>query len=534
LRLLVAGLITLIILTAGCIQEAPARGVQNSRGELEIHGVTLNSPHPGEPLKIIVNGKADRLVIELKTPSGVMNLSTKKSENIFIAEVNTTEGVYEVMRVYAYLNGKKLVRTIEKKIKVFDLPKITLWNVSRLNESGEIIVEVKISDSSEIKRAILTYEDKSVELETGGSIFIGTLRIKSPEEAGKISFTVTAVDSFNNTATQNFVIDWPLRDAYSYFVVKNGFNPQLAIRLFDNNKLFQYIYSWDRNLTFIILNIADCNGERIEDNIVYKVLKLVKDYQSANLYFNILYRTQTCRAKEEVLNALNYYVDAVLKQNLPEHDYDVLKLFINASNKDPELVDFEPIIVKDNYGHRVIIDSYNKPRDTWMIVEFIKRNPYVASDDNLYLPVNMLIKEMAWNFFDNKFGPRYADKHHNNLSDEELDKIYQPTNEDIWYIIQKLWDYYYTGIGKRYQYVKWWDKQEFAKQYPTELERKLILIGLWDLPNQVADFSHTHPDIRGGWDYDVVWGLKAQKLFVDQLEQMYDILEQTRTTSKGK
>ncbi|WP_456395555.1 hypothetical protein [Thermococcus sp.] len=234
--------------------------------------------------------------------------------------------------------------------------------------------------------------------------------------------------------------------------------------------------------------------------------------------------------------ALHYYVTAV-KRGLPMHDYSILSEFLSAANKNPELVDFEPIIVKDNYGHSIIIDSYNKPRDTWMIVEFIKRNPYVASNDNLYLPVNMLIKEMAWNFFDNKFGPRYADKYHNNLSDEELNKIYQPTNEDIWYVIQKLWDYYYTGIGKRYQYVKWWDKQEFAKQYPSELERKLILIGLWDLPNQVADFSHTHTETHGKLVYqvyDVVWGLKAQKLFVDQLEQMYDILEQTRTTNKGK
>jgi len=413
-------------------------------------------------------------------------------------------------------------------------PEIMVDNITKYQNNGSVLVKARIKDFSGVNEAYLIYDNSTITLNKTNSYYQAGFSIANPEDASKIEFTIIASDVFNNTAKKNFTIGWDLRDGYVYFVNKNNFNKSLALQLFDNRPILQNIYASDRNLTKEILFIANNSNKDLQENIAFLALNYTDNKQEARLYFDILYNTQTYQANQDLIKALDYYVDAILKQNLPEHDYSILKLFINASNKNPELVDFEPIIVKDNYGHRVIIDSYNKPRDTWMIVEFIKRNPYVASDDNLYLPVNTMIKEMAWNFFDNKFGPRYADKHHNNLSDEELDKIYQPDSKDIWYIIQKLWDYYYNGIGKRYQYVKWWDRQEFAEQYPTELERKLILIGLWDLPNQVADLNHTHTDIRGGWDYDVVWGLKAQKLFVDQLEQMYDILEQTRTTSKGK
>ncbi|MCD6482905.1 MAG: hypothetical protein J7K83_01380 [Candidatus Aenigmarchaeota archaeon] len=429
-------------------------------------------------------------------------------------------------------NNTTTTSTIEQKDTT--PPNIIIDNITKYQNNGSVLVKARIKDFSGVNEAYLIYDSNTITLNKTNSYYQAGFSIANPEDASKIEFTIIANDPFNNTAKKNFEIDWNLRDAYSYFVNKNNFNKSLALQLFDNRPILQNIYASDKNLTKEILFIANNSNKDLQENIAFLALGYADSEQEAKLYFDILYNTQTYQANKELIKALDYYVDAILKQNLPEHDYSILKLFINASNKNPELVDSEPIIVKDNYGHRVIIDSYNKPRDTWMIVEFIKRNPYVASDDNLYLPVNMLIKEMAWNFFDNKFGPRYADKHHNNLSDEELDKIYQPDSKDIWYIIQKLWDYYYNGIGKRYQYVKWWDKQEFAKQYPTELERKLILIGLWDLPNQVADLNHTHTDIRGGWDYDVVWGLKAQKLFVDQLEQMYDILEQARTTSKGK
>ncbi|MGQ4892964.1 MAG: hypothetical protein ACP6IP_10865 [Candidatus Njordarchaeia archaeon] len=533
---LVSLLIGSTVYASGCLANDHSNTTTTSTAieQPSVNSININSPLPGEQLIIDVSANADLVKAEIGFNSVLKNYTLTKQNGLFELRLDTREGIYNIEKIYACLADECTSKEIDEQVEVFDNPEIILDNITKYQNNGSVLVKARIKDGSGVNEAYLIYDNSTITLNKTNGYYQAGFSLINPEDASKIRFTIIASDVFNNTAKKNFEIDWDLRDGYIYFVNKNNFNKSLALQLFDNRAILQNIYASDKNLTKEILFIANNSNKDLQENIAFLALNYTDSEQEAKLYFDILYNTQTYQANKELIKALDYYVDAILKQNLPEHDYSILKLFIDASNKNPELVDFEPIIVKDNYGHRVIIDSYNKPRDTWMIVEFIKRNPYVANNDNLYLPVNMMIKEMAWNFFDNKFGPRYADKHHNDLSDEELNKIYQPTNEDIWYIIQKLWDYYYNGIGKRYQYVKWWDKQEFAKQYPSELERKLILIGLWDLPNQVADLNHTHPDIRGGWDYDVVWGLKAQKLFVDQLEQMYDTLEKTRTTNQGK
>jgi len=523
-------LLVLTLLTAGCI------GSPNLQAKTpRVFSVDVNSPAPGGELEVTVRAEAESVTLNMINGDRTTVYTLNREGGVFRLRINVGEGIYILSGLKACIEGTCIEEKLNREIRVFDAPKISLENATEIPEKGSIEVTLKIKDYSGIGSISVACGRENGEwVKTSPGTYKVRCMVPSPEETGVVPLTVSASDPHNNTAEKTFSLNWSIRSAYMYFVSKHGFNTSLALELFENKPKIPNFYSVDRELVRVILAVANASDKRLEDNVAFLVLNYTDSEREAKLYFDILYNTQTYKAREELLKALDYYVDAVLKENLPKHNYSVLKLFINASNKDPELVDFEPIIVKDNYGHAITIDSYNKPRDTWMIVEFIKRNPYVANDDNLYLPVNMMIKEMAWNFFDNKFGPRYADKYHNNLTEGELNKIYQPTNEDIWYVIQKLWDYYYTGIGKRYQYVKWWDKEEFARQYPTELERKLILIGLWDLPNQVADLNHTHTDERGGWDYDVVWGLRGQKLFVDQLEVMYDILEQTRTTNQGK
>jgi len=526
-------LVFLITFALGCTEKgnSPTTGSQSPSISYQllkpkIQNIKVNQARPGGELKIEIRAKAERIILEMETPLGVRNYTMERAGEIFTLKLKTDEGVYRVLRVYAFLKGEKTVKKVDKSIEVFDKPQIKIEAIAK--RSNEFLIKIALRDYTRIREAFMEVNGAKKTLERADGCYQAVIAPKNPEKAEIIDVKIIARDAFNNTGEKELSLTWTWEDALKCYIQRN-FNESLS-ELFGGNGLLQQIYMHDENLAHEILSVASENQD-----LALKLLeKSEGSIMKARFYFDIISNTGVFSVRNETLKALDYYVKAVMTGELPMHDYNALRLFLEAANRNPELVDFEPIIVKDNYGHRVIIDSYNKPRDTWMIVEFIKRNPYVASDDNLYLPVNMLIKEMAWNFFDNKFGPRYADKHHNDLSDEELNKIYQPDSKDIWYIIQKLWDYYYNGIGKRYQYVKWWDKQEFAKQYPTELERKLILIGLWDLPNQVADLNHTHPDIRGGWDYDVVWGLRAQKLFVDQLEQMYDILEQTRTTSKGK
>ncbi|WP_157895729.1 Ig-like domain-containing protein [Thermococcus celer] len=413
-------------------------------------------------------------------------------------------------------------------------PEVILESVSKNPDNGSITIKLAIRDDSTVKTARLTYDNVNLTLNKTGEYYKTTLKLENPDEAKEAWLKVTATDEYNNTAQKTIRIEWSLRDAYVYFLNENNLDDNFFLEFFNQSEGLRHMFDVSKNLTREILLVANKSSKNLEDNIAFLALNYTETSREARLYFNILSSTGTYNAKPEVVRALYYYVKAVTGQDLPLHDYAILKTFINASDENPELIDFQPIVLHDNYRHWIKIYWYNKPRDTWMIVEFIRRNPYVVENENLYLPVNMLIKETAWNFFDNKFGPRYADKHHNNLTEKQLDAIYNPESEDVWYVIQKLWDYYYQGINKRYQYIKWWDKEEFAKQYPDITERKLILLGLWDVPNQVPDLSHTHKDERNNDVYNVVWGMEAQRRLVDELEEMYKILDNASKTNEGR
>jgi len=47
------------------------------------------------------------------------------------------------------------------------------------------------------------------------------------------------------------------------------------------------------------------------------------------------------------------------------------------------------------------IGSKNIPRDTWMLVEHLKRTPYVVKYPELYLPFTIKVQQNAWDVFEN-------------------------------------------------------------------------------------------------------------------------------------
>ncbi|QOR94658.1 hypothetical protein IMZ38_01610 [Thermosphaera chiliense] len=85
-----------------------------------------------------------------------------------------------------------------------------------------------------------------------------------------------------------------------------------------------------------------------------------------------------CFDKESTNNAtveaITYYNIVVEKDNLQE---DLEARFINKRNTGQKyrnnLVDFEPTTIIDATGNTILIESFDKARDTWMITHLLKQ-----------------------------------------------------------------------------------------------------------------------------------------------------------------
>lgn len=217
---------------------------------------------------------------------------------------------------------------------------------------------------------------------------------------------------------------------------------------------------------------------------------------------------------------------------LPLHDKETLWLFGNATQINPDLVDFEPVVVKgmlfDQYIHTkgpsglsaekylrdIAIESYSIPRDVWMIVEFLKNRPHVINNPKMFEFINAMIQQASWKIFDWEYGPKYFDK-----------KEYMPTDPDVWKIILGFYDY----MEKLPENLKkdnipivfpYWDSDLLKQQISDRVDRKLALFYLCDIP--VKSVKDIPKDIFV--ESEIVQGIEGMKKFVENLPKVYEKL----------
>ncbi|MEM2945242.1 MAG: hypothetical protein QXI87_02730, partial [Thermoproteota archaeon] len=197
-----------------------------------------------------------------------------------------------------------------------------------------------------------------------------------------------------------------------------------------------------------------------------------------------------------------------LAQGLPEHSAADIKRLIDASESCDDIVDFEPVIIRDVTGNEIRIESKNLARDYWMIAELLKNRPEIAKQGKKFEWINRMMQQIAWKIFEDEYGPSFYDK-----------KTYKPTDSEVWQVIFGFHDYMDSlpaklerdGIGVIFPYH---DSNLLRNYIADKTNRTVALFYLADLPTKTVDKTTKQ----------VITGINAMKKFVEQLEEERDTI----------
>jgi hypothetical protein len=321
---------------------------------------------------------------------------------------------------------------------------------------------------------------------------------------------------------------------YLYFVNSNGYDglnflkdfPQFA----KNYEEVLPAYSANSSLVKIVYDQFQRDPRiNLDRNDLF--LKGLKEYQDLNLIKkNLMIQT---------VHAVNNLTLAY-EQGLPRLDKDSVWLLTNATQISKDIVDFEPVIVKDVDGNKIVIQSSDLARDYWMVANLLKERPALASQAKKFEWLNKMIQQVAWDIFDYEYGPKYFDK-----------KSYKPNDPEVWQVILGFHDYMDAlpaklekdGIPIAFPY---WDSSLLKQQIADKTNRTIALFYLADLPAKTVNKTYAAELRRlaqerkiSSSEYDrlyqekaVVRGIEGIKLFVQQLPEEYE--EIVRLYPNGK
>ncbi|MEM3385455.1 MAG: hypothetical protein QW134_09390 [Nitrososphaeria archaeon] len=212
---------------------------------------------------------------------------------------------------------------------------------------------------------------------------------------------------------------------------------------------------------------------------------------------------------KQAIQAFGNYSIALHQLGLPKHDKNDLFLLGNATVINPDIVDFEPLILKDMDNKTFVIQSKNLARDYWMIAEHLKRAPYVVNFPEMFEAFSIKVQQNAFDILDN---PRMHDS----------DIRYKPTDKVIWEeVIVPQWQYYWDSckqsgnLSKRVCVFPWYNITLLKEQVSNSTDRKIALMYFWELLPKIADIDSKYP-------YVFHYGLDAMKYQIQQMPEVYE------------
>ncbi|MEM2051060.1 MAG: hypothetical protein QXZ11_08100, partial [Thermoproteota archaeon] len=356
-------------------------------------------------------------------------------------------------------------------------------------------------EEDNLKEAFVEYDGRKAVLTRVGAKFFARV-----EPGCALNYMVRAVDVFGLSSSQP--VEAPLTE----------------VSLYCSSLLFREIYSKDKALASSILAVAKSNGSALPKNLAYRVLdqierdnrvgdkigvarnafKILNDLEVNNL----IHKNSIC--------ILGNYSQA-LAQGLPEHSAVDIKRLIDASESCDDIVDFEPVIIRDVAGRTIRIESKNLARDYWIVCEFLKNRPEIASQPKKFEWINRMMQQVAWDIFDDEWGPSYGWLAPEGIyhSPENL----KPTDSEVWQVILGFHDYMDSlpaklekdGIGVIFPYH---DSNLLGSYIADKTNRTVALLYLAEIPAKTVDKTTKQ----------VISGINAMKKFVEQLEEERDII----------
>ncbi|MEM2108147.1 MAG: hypothetical protein QXL10_02545 [Candidatus Bathyarchaeia archaeon] len=209
---------------------------------------------------------------------------------------------------------------------------------------------------------------------------------------------------------------------------------------------------------------------------------------------------------------LGNYSVAVRQLGLPMHDRSAIFLIGNATQINPLIADFEPLLIKDMDGNAYAIKSLNVSRDVWMLAEHLKRTPEVLGHPEMYEAFGVKVQQNAFDILDM-------------LRDSKLvsipTEIYKPTDEVIWQsVIIPQWQYYWQStpqagnVSGRLTVFPWYNPALMEKMIANETDRRIALMYFWELPPMTRDLDTLIPRI-------LYYGLGAMQYHIQQMPRLY-------------
>jgi hypothetical protein len=222
------------------------------------------------------------------------------------------------------------------------------------------------------------------------------------------------------------------------------------------------------------------------------------------------------KLRNESLEALKNYSIALLDLSLP-YERDGLSMLVEASEQNPAIVDFEPIVFNSIDGNNFVLTP-NAGRETWMLarhMKLIRDSGFdILKHPEMFEGLNGKIIVNAYSIFDAKYGINYAEQILNG-------RTLKPADKDVWDLIMLQWNLYSNkapqlgGGDKLYNRdFPWYDSDKLDALYQDVNTRRQTLLFLFHLDNGTFDME------KG----KTVVGIEGAKTALIQAEKEYETI----------
>lgn len=399
-----------------------------------------------------------------------------------------------------------------------------------------ISLSVNATDDSGIAEILVQVQGNNYSLPLANGLYARNITDGMISEIESLPIKIYASDKFGNCAVESLAAVPNLKEKFLSLAIVNGIlqpdaenfyasYTDLVQQLFpeDSSSLVSPLKLYSRNSTIfneLHRNISQDPQITVDrDELLSLTSQLFLDLgYTGNVKVLI---PETGNYKEDSLNkqtmqAFGNYSVALNQLGLPKHGRDALFLLGNASQINPEIVDFEPVIIKDVDGNIFVIQSNGIARDHWMIAEHLKHTPRVVKYPEMFEGFNVKVQQNAWDILENPHGPGYYD----NLTYHADDKV-------IWdKVIMPQWQYYWNStpqagnVSKRITVFPWYNSSLLKEWTPDRTNRTIALIYLWELPGR--SFNSTNYTLKSAEALDLYnQGEIDKDMFRELLEEAY-------------
>jgi len=261
-------------------------------------------------------------------------------------------------------------------------------------------------------------------------------QFSNTEKEGAYPFRVITVDKAGNPSVKygEFEVISGDKQNFLKWALDNGYPKNLSVDLYDRSSVIRQSYKSGRlNDLKRYLRVATINGSRGPKNIAIQYLQQIenddrveKKLEVASETFKLVEELGTYNLKRRESVSIPGNWTLASSKGLPKQDNNVVQRLIRASEIDPSIVNFSPIIYKSVNSSDVYLIPIPS-RETWITTGFLERIKDSGFDilnhPEMFLGLNVKVIANTFSLFDDPHGISYYDKNITVVDPRVLDLI---------------------------------------------------------------------------------------------------------------